>query len=209
MGEEDFTHTKMKTSGLQFSRLSLSWKVLISGFIIILNAGYLTGAINAALSVGLTPESIAEHYGDQTISEAEMAVIEEKGFVEEEVSFDEEEDVGPGEVDEENMHEMDAARESITPQEMTQMAHVHLLGFSLILFAIGTLACLSALPEWIKVTLVGVLFLGFFFDIAGLYLVRFISRNFAWLPVVTGITIGVCLAIISIRVFYELWVTAK
>ncbi|VAW89896.1 hypothetical protein MNBD_GAMMA17-828 [hydrothermal vent metagenome] len=38
-----------------FSRLPLSWKLLVTGFIIILGSGYLAAVFNTALSVGMNP----------------------------------------------------------------------------------------------------------------------------------------------------------
>ncbi|MBI5755466.1 MAG: hypothetical protein HZA12_00930 [Nitrospirae bacterium] len=195
----------MITTNFRFSQLSSSWKVLISGFIIVINTGYLNGALNAALSVGFTPASIADHYGDQTLSEKEKAMVEEKGFVEEEVNLGEEGGANNKEEHKVEGHDTGNGGKSITLQEMAQMAHVHLLGFSLILISIGTLACLTLLSEWLKVILVGILSFSFLSDIAGLYLVRFATDKFAWLPVISGTTIGVIMAFISIRVLWELW----
>ena len=195
----------MSTTNFKFAHLSSSWKVLISGFIIVLNTGYLNGALNAALSVGFTTASIADHYGDQTLSEKEKAMVEEKGFVEEEVNLGEEEGVNNKEEHKVEGHETGNGGKAITLQEMVQMAHVHLLGFSLILISIGTLACLTLLSEWLKVALVAILSFSFLADIAGLYLVRFVTETLAWLPVVSGAMIGVCMAFISIRVLWELW----
>lgn len=191
---------------IRFSNLSISWKILITGFILILSAGYLNGALNAALSVGLTPASVAEHYGDQSISATEKTILKEKGFIEEEINLDAEEGNDHDNGHKEGMHEPESGVKPITLQEMAQMAHVHLLGFSFIMISIGALACFTALAEMIKAILVGILSFAFLLDIGGLYIVRFISTDFSWLPVVSGIIIGLCIAIISIRVLYELWI---
>ena len=199
----------MALNQIKLAQLSASWKILISVFIITLSAGYLNGALNAALSVGLTPASVSDHYGGQVLSESEKTILEEKGFVEEEINLDEGEDA-----DKDHKHSVispghEGGVKAISLQQMAQMAHVHLLGFSLLLLSMGILACLTALAEWLKVLLVGMLGFSFFFDIAGLYLVRFVSSNFAWLSVITGIIIGVCIAFISLRVLYELWFHQK
>ncbi len=194
---------------IRFSNLSISWKILITGFILILSAGYLNGALNAALSVGLTPSLVAEHYGRQMLSESEKTILQEKGFVEEEVNLDEKEDADNDHKHDEKMPDQEGSVKPISLQQMAQMAHIHLLGFSFILLSIGILACFTALAEWLKVILVGMLSLAFLSDIAGLYLVRFVSTHFAWLSVISGITIGVCMAFISLRVLYELWLHSK
>ena len=73
----------MAINQIKLAQLSASWKILITVFIITLSAGYLNGALNAALSVGLTPASVSYHYGGQVLSESEKTILEEKGFVEE------------------------------------------------------------------------------------------------------------------------------
>jgi len=196
----------MQILDIRFPNLAISWKILITGFILILSAGYLNGALNAALSVGLTPASIAEHYGERSISATEKTILEEKGFIEEEINLDAEEGNNHDNGHKEGMHEPESGVKPITLQEMAQMAHVHLLGFSFMMISIGALACFTVLAELIKAILVGILSLAFLLDIAGLYLIRFISTDFSWLPVVSGIIIGLCIAFISIRVLYELWI---
>ncbi len=196
----------MQILDIRFPNLAISWKILITGFILILSAGYLNGALNAALSVGLTPASIAEHYGDQSISSTEKTILKEKGFIEEEINLDAEEGNDHDNDHKEGMHEPESGVKPITLQEMAQMVHIHLLGFSFIMISIGALACFTVLAELIKAILVGIVSLAFLLDIAGLYLIRFISTDFSWLPVVSGIIIGLCIAFISIRVLYELWI---
>ncbi|MCC7203414.1 MAG: hypothetical protein IT393_12235 [Nitrospirae bacterium] len=192
-------------SQIRLTQLSLSWKVLITGFIIIVSAGYLNGALNAALSTGITPSMVAEHYGGQVLSASETKELKEKGFVENEVNLD-----GDDEGNQKHHDETAGQTTSVKPislQQMAQLAHIHLLGFSFILISVGALACFTALAEWIKALVVGILGFAFLFDIGGLYMVRFVSANLAWLPVITGVTIGVCLAFISLRVLYEMWLT--
>ena len=183
-----------------YAGLSLSWKVLVTALLVILVTGYLMGALNASLSVGLTPGAVGEHYRDQSLTPEEAEVIESQGFVEESFSLDEEEAEGSpaGEAG------MDHER-SITPQELAQLAHVHLLGFSWILLATGGLLCLTRLREGIKAFLVGSLGLALLGDILGLFLTRFVQESFAWVTVICGIWIGICLGITVLRVFWELW----
>ena len=168
----------MQILDIRFPNLAISWKILITGFILILSAGYLNGALNAALSVGLTPASVAEHYGERSISATEKTILEEKGFIEEEINLDAEEGNDHDNVHKEGMHEPESGVKPITLQEMAQMAHIHLLGFSFLMISIGALACFTVLAELIKAILVGILSLAFLLDIAGLYLIRFISTDF-------------------------------
>jgi len=194
--------------------LPFSWRLLITGFVLILGSGYLMGALNAALAVGLSPTAIADHYGDKSLSEAERQAIESQGFVEEEFSLDEEplETEGVQGTDETEGHgaagsaaHASMGDDTLPAQVLVQVSHVHLLGFALILISAGALACLTTLPEPLKVTLVSLLFLGLAGDIAGLNLVRFVAGGFAWLTFLSALLVGLCLAFISIRVLWELW----
>ena len=185
------------------SSLSHAWKLLLTGFVLVLCAGYLSGALNAALSVGITAADIAGHYGPEMIPEAELQMLEQDGFIEEEFSLDDP-DPTPMEADAHAGHEMGGAT-AINAQQMAQLAHVHLLGFAMILLSVGALACLSGFSETAKGVVVTALFLCLSVDIGGLYLVRFVDTGFAALNMVAGIGIGVCLAVISVRVLWELW----
>lgn len=186
--------------------LSPSWRLLLTGFLLVLGAGYLTGALNAALAVGLSPAAVADHYRDRTLTRAEAATMEAQGFVEEEFSFD-----APAPADGHEMEGMggtaphaEGAR-SITRQQLAQLSHVHLLGFSFILLSVGALACLTTLAEGLKIALVGLLGASLALDIGGLWLVRFVSDGYAWLTVLSGAAVGVALLVTSSRVLWEVW----
>lgn len=207
-----------------FARLSLSWKVLVTGVVIVLGSGYLAAVLNAALSVGMTPQAIAGHYADKSLSTHEAAAIAEQGFAEEAFSFDEEENNMSGtamegmdhsgmdmsDMDHSKMAGMDhgagaSGDDTLPPQILAQVSHVHLLSFALLLLAMGGFICLTQLTEAIKTVIVSLLFLSLWGDIISLNLVRFVSGSFAWLTVAMGTTIGLCFAFISFRVLWELW----
>ncbi len=201
-----------------FANLSTSWKVLVSGFIIILGSGYLAAVLNAALSVGMTPQAIADHYADKSLSTVEAAAIAEQGFAEEEFSFDDDDEMADMSMD--GMAEMDHSQmgmagmdhgdavsgdDTLPAQILAQVSHIHLLSFSLLLLSMGGLACLTQLVESTKTALVSMLFLGLWGDIISLNLVRFVSGSFAYLTFAMGTAIGLCFAFISFRVLWELW----
>ncbi len=220
----------MFNNTVDLGRLPLSWKMLFTGFVLILGIGYLSAVINATLSVGLSVEAIADHYGDKSLNKEEAAIMEKQGFVEEEFSLDDEEDdMNMDSMDMEHDasamqhdmstmgHDMGAmdhdmggmdhmmGDDSLPPQIFAQVSHIHLLSFSLLLLAIGGLTCLTRLSEGVKTALVTTLFLAFLSDIAGLSLTRFVSDNFAWMTMIAGITVGVCLAFMILRILWELW----
>lgn len=195
--------------GTNLSQLSFSWRLLISAFVFILGVGYLSAALNATLAVGLSVDAIADHYGDKSLTSVEQKAMMKHGFVEEEFSLDDDEDSQ----DRSGMAAMDHAAmtvdDSLPPQIMAQLSHVHLLSFALILISMGGLTCMTRLSEVFKVLLVVTLFLSFVGDIAGLSLTRFVSDNFAWLTMVAGTLIGVCLALMSLCILWDVWLPAK
>ncbi len=199
-----------------FAQLSLSWKALVTGVIIVLGSGYLFAVLNAALSVGMSPQAIADHYADKSLSTLEAAAIAEQGFAEEAFSFDDEEDNMSGMAMEGMDHSgMDMAGmdhgaaasgdDTLPAQILAQVSHVHLLSFALLLLAMGGLICLTQLTECLKTVIVSLLFLSLWGDIISLNLVRFVSGSFSYLTVAMGTTIGLCFAFISFRVLWELW----
>ena len=207
----------MFEKGIDLSRLTLSWKVLFSGFVIILAVGYLSAALNASLSVGVSVDAIAEHYGDKSLSAEEKTMFAQQGFIEEEFSFDDEEEMTGMDHSGHDMSKgmdmpmngghgaMAPADDSLPPQIFAQVSHVHLLAFSLLLISLGSLTCMTRLSEGIKVLLVGTLFISFLSDIVGLSLTRFVSDGFAWMTMIAGTLVGICIAIMSLRILWELW----
>ncbi len=203
----------MPNTSFNFAQLSISWKLLFSGFIIILGTGYLAAVLNTALSVGMTPEAIADHYADKSLSGAEATAIAEQGFVEEAFSFDDEpEEMISMEGMDHSQMDMSGSENSVVSgddtlpaQNLAQVSHVHLLVFALLLLTMGGLVCLTQLSESVKAWVVSLLFMGLWGDIISLNLVRFVSASFSYLTVAMGTTIGLCFAFIIFRVFWELW----
>lgn len=188
----------MRTS---LNTLSFSARISVTLFLILLWYGYILAALNARLAVGTTVESIAEHYADHSLSQFEAQKIEEQGFAEEEVVIENH--------DEHDNKDIEEDRESISPQEIVQLGHVHILGFSLLFISLGIILSFTSIGEWLKVLILLVLFLFFAFDIGGLFLVRFISANYAVIPFVSGIGIGVGIAVVSLIALYDMWLRRR
>ena len=219
----------MNTSTFQYSSLAIYWKLMLTGFVIILGSGYLAAVFNAALSVGMTPQAIAEHYADKSLTPAEMEMMDSQGFVEEEFSLDDEEeddsnteqsnqsnDVQNMKHEMENMnhdmqgmdHDMEGMKQgddTLPPQILAQVSHVHLLVFSLLFFVLASLINLSQVSSKIKTATVVVLFVALWGDIISLNLVRFVSADFAWMTAAMGTLVGLSFAFIILRVLWELW----
>ncbi len=191
-----------------YATLELHWKFLVTGFIVILCSGYLAAVGNAALSVGMSAEAIASHYGDHSLTDSERRAIESQGFIEESFSLDDEPagDAMDG-MTMEAGHDMGgtASDDTLPPQILAQVSHIHLLAFSLIFMILGVLACLASWSRRAKVVVVLVMFFGLWGDIVSLNLVRFVDDGFAIVTFAAGVTVGLCFATISLRVLWELW----
>lgn len=178
---------------ISLNSLPLSGRIAVTLFLVLLWCGYILAAFNTRLAVGTTIESIAEHYEDHFLTKGAAQEIEEKGFVEEEVVIDHhEEPLKKGET-------------SITPQEIIQLGHIHILGFSLLFISLAAILILSAIGECWKIVLLSLLFLFLSLDIGGLFLVRFVSPSFAVIPFISGIGSGAAVATISLTALYDLW----
>ena len=178
---------------ISLNSLPLSGRIAVTLFLILLWYGYTLAALNARLAVGITIESIAEHYEDHSLTKGEAQEIEEKGFVEEEVVMDHHEEP------------LKKGEPSITPQEIVQFGHIHILGFSLLFISLAAILTLSGMGERWKIIIVSLLFLFLSLDIGGLFLVRFVSRSFALIPFISGIGIGAVMVTISLAALYDLW----
>jgi len=144
----------------------------------------------------------------------------EQGFVEEEFSFDDfdAEPADDGHGHDHGMQEpgmethdmpddmpMDGGGKSISLEDLVELAHIHLISFSFILFFVGVLACLSGWSERTKSLLIGILATCLLMDIGGLFLVRFVNQAFAPFTFIGGAGIGVCLLITAARALWEMW----
>ncbi len=210
----------MDTSAFQFSRLAVHWKLMVTGFLIILGSGYLAAVFNTALSVGMTPQAIAGHYSDKTFTAIEKEMLEKQGFIEEEFSLDDEpeesSDMSMADHDMSNMnHDMPSkghtkqGDDTLPPQILAQVSHVHLLAFSLLFITLASLLCLTQLSNQAKTITVVLLFTGLWGDIISLNLVRFVSANYSWLTAAMGTLVGLSFAFIIFLVLWELWFSSS
>jgi len=176
------------------SRLPVSGKVAITLYILLLWYGYILAVINTNLAVGLSPESVAEHYRGEPASISELGKIEKKGFVEEEINIGDEDEEEHGEG-------------IISPQEIVQLGHIHMLGFSLIFVSLSLILAFSgSVGEAVKIIIMVIFFLSFAFDIGGLLLTRFVSPHLALTSVISGIATGICMGIITLVALYDMWI---
>ena len=182
---------------ISLTSLPFSGKIAITLFLILLWYGYILAVINTRLSIGSTAESIAEHYGDHSLTKGEAQQIEEQGFSEEEVVINHE-------------HEhLKQRNESITPQQIAQLGHIHIFGFSLLFISLGTILLLSNIGEVWKVIILSLLFFSFSLDIGGLFLVRFVSGSLAVISFISGMGTGVGMAVISWIALYDMWLKRR
>jgi len=187
---------------ISLNSLPLSGKIAVSLFLILLWYGYFLAALNAILAVGTSVSSIAEHYSDKSLTKDETRKLNEQGFTEEEIEIN-------GGHDHQAAENSGEENETISPQELVQLGHIHILGFSLLFITAGIILLLSSAGEWFKIIILLFLFMSFSFDIGGLFLVRFVSGSLAAIPFASAIGIGVGIAIISLTAFYDMWIRKK
>jgi len=189
----------------RLSDLPVYWKLLITGFLVLLLSGYFAAVSNAILSVGITPADISSHYGDNRLSQHEKEALSSEGFIEEEVSFEGEDEGHDMQMGEGQGHGDHNESDTLPAQVLAQVSHIHLLSFSLLLVAMGGVACLTSWSSGVKSAVVCVLAAALWGDIISLNLVRFVSGSFSIMTVLAGVTVGLCFALISLRALWEMW----
>jgi len=148
---------------ISLNSLPLSGKIAVSLFLILLWYGYFLAALNAILAVGTSVSSIAEHYSDKSLTKDETRKLNEQGFTEEEIEIN-------GGHDHQAAENSGEENETISPQELVQLGHIHILGFSLLFITAGIILLLSSAGEWFKIIILLFLFMSFSFDIGKIFL---------------------------------------
>lgn len=150
------------------SRADLSFKVLISLFLLTVAVGYLFGLINIYNNTGLTYTGVVTHYrGDAQA----LTVPPEFAFA-----------------------------------KLIHEHHVHLFSLSMLFILIGSIFCLTRLPEKIKAVFVAMPFVGMILDFTSFWFLVFASPFFAWFGMVFGAFMGFSFFLIIGRPLYEMWV---
>ena len=93
-----------------------------------------------------------------------------------------------------------------SPNEMFVFLHNHLVGFSLIFFALGAVFLFSStVSPGVKRFLLVEPMVAIVTTFGGIVLVRFVSPHFSWLVLLSGISLVGCYAVTAVLILRELW----
>lgn len=184
--------------------MPLAVKLLFTAALLTLGTGYIFALSNVALKVGFTPEEATlKYYGNET----SRAALEE--MTNDTVS---EEDAGVSEAEElsfDDMEESETQSEPLVPvptfESLVTEGHFHLFGYVSIFFICGLIIVFAAIPRWLKGTLVLAPFLASVLDIWSMLLTRFVSPNFAYLLIISGMIMALSFLMVFVISIYQLW----
>jgi len=189
---------------IRLSNMPLAVKLLFTAALLSLGTGYIFALSNVALKVGFTPEEATlKYYGN----EASRAALEE--MTNDTVSAD---DAGVSESEELSFDDMEADQADSEPlvpvptfEALVTEGHFHLFGYTSIFFICGLIIVFADIPRWLKGTLVLAPFLASVLDIWSMLLTRFISPNFAYLLIISGMIMALSFLLVFVISIYQLW----
>jgi hypothetical protein len=162
-------------------KLPLTWKILISLYLLTIGTGYLFTSIQVALKVGLGYSNVLEHYSKNP---PQQETIHGEKF------------------DPFNLKII----EPVTLEKLVHNRHIHIIVQSLLFLSLGGLILLTSFSEKIKITLVVLPFLSILLESGGMFLTRYLDDSFALLILAGGGLMGISFGAIFILTFYELWI---
>lgn len=188
----------------RLANMPLSVKLLFTAALLSLGTGYLFAMSNLALKVGFSPEAATlKYYGN----EASRAALEE--MTDTEVSADE---AGVSDAEEfsfDDFEEAEADSEPLVPvptfEALVTEGHFHLFGYVSIFFICGLIIIFAEIPRWLKGSLVLAPFIASVLDIWSMLLTRFISPNFAYLLIISGMVMALSFLMVFVISIYQLW----
>jgi hypothetical protein len=189
---------------IKLSNMPLSVKLLFTAALLSLGTGYIFALSNVALKVGFSPEDATlKYYGN----EASRAALEE--MTNDTVSAD---DAGVSKSEELSFDDMEADQAESEPlvpvptfEALVTEGHFHLFGYVSIFFICGLIIVFADIPRWLKGTLVLAPFLASVLDIWSMLLTRFISPNFAYLLIISGMIMALSFLLVFVISIYQLW----
>jgi hypothetical protein len=94
--------------------------------------------------------------------------------------------------------------------EMFVLVHNHIISLSVVFFCLGSIFFFSSLvSDRLKRFLLIEPLIAIVTTFGGIVLVRFVAKEFAWVVLISGVSLGLCyLAMIAI-ILYELWIPVK
>jgi len=179
----------------------MQYKLLFTAVLCTLGTGYLFAMMNLALSVGLTPAKVIEHYwGNETTQQdlrakATVADAPAEASKVEELSFD--------------SLEAETAAEPILAvpsfPSLVAEGHFHLFGYTFIFFLCAFIICFAELAPWLRNTLILAPFIASVFDIWSILLTRFVGPMFSWVLMLSGSAMGLSFIAVFFISMHQMW----
>ncbi len=186
--------------GTRLNELSLTIRILFTATLMTMGTAYLFAVTNVALSVGLTPAKVIEHYWGTPATRASMEADKGEAVAaeEEEMSFDDLE-----------MDEAASGPVVAIPSFSSLVAegHFHLFGYSMIFFICGFIVSFAEANPIFKRVLVLAPFVGSVFDVWSIFLTRFIGPWFSWMVMMSGALMASSFLIIFVISIKQMWFT--
>jgi hypothetical protein len=184
----------MKTFRLRDADPTL--RLFITVFLTVLTAGYAVGLVFVDHTTSATPSGIRERYLGTDADPRARQSGEPDGPV----------TPGASALSTDAFEPADEMTFAKSPSEMLTLIHNHVLGLSVLFFILGAIFYFSSLagPRWKRFLMVEPL-VGIAATFGGLALVRYVAPEFAWLVIVSGISVGLCSAAMILLILAELW----
>ena len=157
-------------------------RLFITAFLIVLTAGYAVGLAFVDHTTSTAPSGIEQRFLGSEASDASGDSIEPPG----DLTFPK------------------------SPAEMFTLIHNHVFGLSILFFILGGIFYFSSLARpGLKRFLMVEPLAGILTTFGGLALVRYVSPAFSWLVILSGISVGLCYAAMTLLILAELWLPSS
>jgi hypothetical protein len=94
-----------------------------------------------------------------------------------------------------------------SPDEMYIFLHNHILSLALVFFAVGGIFYFTSTPSgFFKDFLIIEPFIGIATTFGGLWLMRYVSGQFSWLVLISGVSMACCYLLMVLLILKELWI---
>ena len=92
-----------------------------------------------------------------------------------------------------------------SPREIYTFLHNHIFSLSLLFFCVGAVFYFASVPRGLKTFLIVEPFAAIATTFGGIWLLRFVHPGFAWLVIVSGISMVGCYLLMLALILIELW----
>ena len=92
---------------------------------------------------------------------------------------------------------------------MVEITHPHLLGMSMMFLLLCTIFSFSSASEFLKKSIVFLAFGSIILDLGSMWLIRYVSSQFAILMVIAGILMAISFLFLFLIPLKDIWLTKK